>query len=164
MAVIGKHVMEKLILEVKDSKYYSISVDSTPDLCNVDQLTCTLRYVKDGLLVERFVEFIPIYSHTSENLASTVFDFLKKYDIRIEDCRGQSYDNASNMSGRYSGLQARFREYNKYADYVPCACHSLNLVGLKAAECCSSSVNFFFSCSSTIHFFVSIYTQMECST
>ncbi|CAG5030257.1 unnamed protein product [Parnassius apollo] len=58
--------------------------------------------------------------------------------------KGQSYDNASNMSGRYSGLQTRIREINKYADYIPCAGHSLNLVGVKAAECVNAVVKYFY--------------------
>ena len=57
--------------------------------------------------------------------------------------RGQSYDNALNMSGKYTGLQARIHQLNEFAIYVPCAGHSLNLVGVKAAECCLQTVTFF---------------------
>ncbi|GBP54047.1 hypothetical protein EVAR_85350_1 [Eumeta japonica] len=55
------------------------------------------------------------------------------HDIPIKDCRGQSYDNASNMSGKYSGLQTRIKEKCEFATFVPCAGHSLNLVGVHAA-------------------------------
>ncbi|KAL4143648.1 hypothetical protein QTP88_005959 [Uroleucon formosanum] len=43
--------------------------------------------------------------------------------------RGQTYDNAMNMSGQYSGLQARIKEINPLADYILCLAHSLNLIG-----------------------------------
>jgi len=33
-------------------------------------------------------------------------EFLREHDLDIRDCRGQSYDNASAMSGIYNGLQA----------------------------------------------------------
>jgi hypothetical protein len=36
------------------------------------------------------------------------------------------------MPGHYSGLQARLKEKNKYALYVPCAGLSINLVGVEA--------------------------------
>jgi hypothetical protein len=39
------------------------------------------------------------------------------------------------MSGHYSVLQTRLKEQNKYALYVPCAEHSINLVGVKAVDC-----------------------------
>lgn len=71
------------------------------------------------------------------------FNFLKENKIPLSNCRGQSYDNASNMSGRYTGLQARIHELNEFAIYVPCAGHSLNLVGVKSAECCLQSIKFF---------------------
>lgn len=38
------------------------------------------------------------------------------------------------MSGYYTGLQARIKSENNEADYVPCAAHSLNLVGVFAAK------------------------------
>ena len=68
---------------------------------------------------------------------------LSSYGIDIRNCRSQSYDNASNMSGVYSGVQARMRKVNDLAVWVPCAAHSLNLVGASAAECCNHAVNFF---------------------
>ena len=47
--------------------------------------------------------------------------------INFIDCRGQSYDNASNMSGQYNGMQAHFKKVNPLA--IPCAAHSLNFWG-----------------------------------
>lgn len=61
----------------------------------------------------------------------------------LDLCRGQSYDNASNMSGIYKGVQARMTELNPLAVFVPCSAHSLNLVGSAAATCCSNTIAFF---------------------
>ncbi|CAH1171094.1 unnamed protein product [Phaedon cochleariae] len=41
------------------------------------------------------------------------------------------------MSGKYTGLQARIKEKCEFAAFVPCAGHSLNLVGVHAAGCVS---------------------------
>jgi hypothetical protein len=38
--------------------------------------------------------------------------------LPIADCRGQSYDNASNMSGKYNGMQAIIRQQCNLAEYV----------------------------------------------
>lgn len=38
------------------------------------------------------------------------------------------------MSGIYSGVQARIKTIKSLAEYVPCAVHSLNLIGACAAE------------------------------
>ena len=61
------------------------------------------------------------------------------------------------MSGRYSGLQARLKVLNPAAVFVSCAGHSLNLVGVKAAECCAQVVAFF-------DFVRKLYTFFSAST
>ncbi len=86
---------------------------------------------------------IPIFSHGAKNLADTVVDFLNENKISLSNCRGQSDGNTSNMSGRYAGLQARILQLNEFAIYVLCVGHSLNLVGVKVAECCLQTVKFF---------------------
>ena len=80
--------------------------------------------------MERFPTFIPIESHTGEALATTVLKVLNKCDIDIKNLRGQSYNNAANMSGCYNGLQAHICQIIPLAHYIPCATHSLNLVGV----------------------------------
>jgi len=104
IALMGDKVLLAIVNEVLTAKYYSISVDSTPDVSHVDQLTFTVRYVKECDPVERFLQFIPVRSHGAENLADVVIKFLQDNGIPLSDCRGQTYDNASNMAGRYSGV------------------------------------------------------------
>uniref|UniRef100_A0A2S2RAD6 Zinc finger MYM-type protein 1 n=1 Tax=Sipha flava TaxID=143950 RepID=A0A2S2RAD6_9HEMI len=64
-------------------------------------------------------------------------------EIDINLCRGQSYDNASNMSGPCSGMQAIIKAKNPFADFIPCTAHSLNLVGQSTVDCCVKTVSFF---------------------
>ena len=61
--------------------------------------------------------------HTGKELAESLLEFLKAHDIAIADCCGQSYDNASNMSGKYNGMQAIIPQQCNLAKYVPCAAH-----------------------------------------
>ena len=61
----------------------------------------------------------------------------------MKDLRGKSYDNASNISGKYKGRQAIIKERNDQAEYISCVAHSLNLVGKCTAKCCQSAVRFF---------------------
>ena len=93
--------------------------------------------------MERFVKFISTHGHTGHQLADLLFEFIKDNGISLKDLRGQSYDNASNMCGKYKGMQAIIKESNHQAESIPCAAHSLNLVGKCAAECGQSAVRFF---------------------
>ena len=140
---MGKQVLDRIFAEVKSTKYFSVSVDSTPDVSHVDQLTCILRYVLPSGPVERFITFLEMQGHSGHELAENLLSFLAANDIGITDCRDQSYDNASNKSGKYNGMQAIIRQQSKLADFVPCAAHSLNLNGQSAAGCCQLFVGFF---------------------
>ena len=141
--VIATKVLDITISEIKQAKYYSVSVDSTPDITNVDHLTIIFRYVLPDGPAKRFVEFIPTRGHTGHQLADLLFEFIEDNAISLEDLRGQYYDNPSNMSGKYKGIQAIIKERNYQAEYTPCVAHFLNLVGKCAAECCQFVVLFF---------------------
>ena len=91
---------------MKKYKYHSILLDSTPDISNVDQLTLIVCYVFPSGPVEGFMKFLDMEGHSAEKLTKSLLDFLKKNEIDIRDCHSQRYDNASNMSGKYSGSQA----------------------------------------------------------
>lgn len=62
-----------------------------------------LGYVKaNGHPVERFLGFLELASHTGKDMAQQVVSFLvDECGLDFKKCRGQSYDNAANMSGEY---------------------------------------------------------------
>lgn len=43
ISIMGERVLSEIILRIKHSKYYSISLDSTPDKSHIDQLTLVFR-------------------------------------------------------------------------------------------------------------------------
>uniref|UniRef100_A0A8C9YGK0 TTF-type domain-containing protein n=1 Tax=Sander lucioperca TaxID=283035 RepID=A0A8C9YGK0_SANLU len=146
--------------EIREAKYFSVVVDSTPDLSHVDQLTFIFRFVdKKGKVVERFLAFEPIESHTGENLAECVVAMVESLGLELSNCRGQSYDNASNMSGKYNGLQAHLKKRNPLIHYVPCTAHSLNLVGVNTIEASSPEVGNYFTMLQSLYTFCSSSTN-----
>lgn len=62
------------------------------------------------------------------------------------------------MSGLYSGLQARIKLLNPLAKFVPCAAHTLNLVGMNSVSCCTEAV-YFFDLLQNIYNFFSVSTH-----
>lgn len=115
-----------------------------------------IRYIKpNGNSEERFLTFLSSVGHKGEQMEEALIDKFKELDIDIKNCRGQAYDNASNMSGRYNGLQARIKKYSKNANFVPCAAHSLNLIGSNAAEITKEGTRFFYDCQMVYTFFSS---------
>ena len=152
--IMSLKVLTHIITEIKKAKYWGIIVDSTPDVSHVDQLSVIFRYYLNGHVHERFFCFLQIKSHDGKSLITDILDLLERYDIDITNCRGQAYDNASNISGKYSGLQARLKERSELAFYIPCAGHSLNLVGQCIVSECINSINYFGVLQSLYSFFV----------
>lgn len=155
-------IRQKIIDEIKTVKYYSIIVDSSPNISHVDQLSFVIRYVQEnGVPIERFLQFLPNTGHKAIELFDSVTKLLNSYEIEIENCRGQSYDNARNMSGIYSGLQARIKELNPLIEYVPCSAHSLNLVGSCSADSCDDTLTYFSLLQTVYNFFSSSTNRWE---
>lgn len=151
---MARKLKTEILETIRAAKYFSISVDSTPGLAHIDQLTFIIRYVNNtGIPKETFLAFIPNPGHKSEELEVAVVNFIEENGLNLNNCHGQSYDNASNMSGHYSGLQARLKERNPFIDYVPCAAHSLNLIGSCASESCQEATSFFSTLQELYNFF-----------
>lgn len=152
--LLAKEVTNFMTKELETAKYFAIIVDSTPNVSHIDQLTLIIRYVlPNGQPVERFLGFLPIFSHTAESLSHALQNKLEDLMIDINYCRGQSYDNAVNMSGKYNGLQAKIKEKSKSAHFVPCSSHSLNSVGNSAAESYSEAAKYFENVQCLYNFF-----------
>ena len=94
------------------------------------------------MVLARFDKFMPTRGHTGHLLADLLFEFIEDNGISLKDLRGQSYENAFNISGKYKDLQAITKKCSHQAEYIPCVAHSLNLVEKCAAECCHSAVRF----------------------
>ena len=97
----------------------------------------------NGNPIERFFKFVPITSHTGHSLCEVIKSTLcGDMGIGFEDNRMQTFDNASNMAGKYSGVQARVLKINDKEVFIPCMAHSLNLSDTAAAESSTKAVTF----------------------
>jgi hypothetical protein len=73
-------------------------------------MSAVVRFVqiKDGeelRIQEHFLDFIPGKQTSREELTKAILQELRKYNIPLENIRGQAYDNASNLKGKCSGVQ-----------------------------------------------------------
>lgn len=133
--VCAEYLRKKILTERKNAKYYSIIVDAAPDSAHEDQTVFVLRYVhfnleiNEYIIFERLLEFVNCIYKTGEAIAELIRSTLS---IPLKDCRGQCYDNGSNMKGQYKGAPARLLSDTPLALYSPVA--SLNLCGIQAAE------------------------------
>ncbi|KAF0682205.1 zinc finger MYM-type protein 1-like, partial [Aphis craccivora] len=134
--LMSNNIRNKIIDYIKKAKYYTIIMDCTPDISHNEQLSIMVRVVnmydndqsKCPNIDEYFLDFISVSSTTGLNLSNILLENLNKFGINIMDCRGQAYDNGSNMVGKYQGVQSRILNKNPRAFFTACASHNLNLV------------------------------------
>ena len=166
----GEEVTTKIVSGASMSKYFALIADATPDASHKEQTTVILRYVKkeDKLsqfkIYERFVTFLDFNEKTGEQIAQKPIQFLKDRSISIQDCRVQGYNNRANVSGKHKCIQSIIFKINALAIYSPCTCHTLNLCGVNAAECCPDVITFFGSVQKLFNFFSSSPPRWEIQT
>lgn len=145
----SSHVKAAILKEREEGKYYSIIVDATPDSAHIEQTTFILRYLhlnpeeKRYTIYERFLAFVNCNKKTGADIADLIKKTLEEHNIPLDKCRGQGYDNGSNMKGQYEGAQSHILRVSPLAVYSPCGNHSLNLVGVDSAQSCTKAITFF---------------------
>lgn len=165
--ILGETVKKKIISEIKDAKYFSIMLDSTPDIAHEDQVSEILRYVHiddDNRKVEIKEVFLGYFQVNKKDALSLVTEILKKLEednIAINDCRGQAYDNAAVLAGVRAGVQQRILDINPKAVFVNCENHSLNLACVHASEMEPVVVTFFGVVENLFTFFSSSTSRWE---
>ena len=129
-------------MQIRDDvvgRSYSIICDGTTDVSGAEQEAICVRFVDQKREVrEEFLCVIEPPDTCGKTLAAMLKGTLRGYSLEIADARGQTYDGASNMSGKYRGTQAYIKEEQPLALYVHCAAHCANLA--TEAMCAASTV------------------------
>jgi len=136
-------VRDQILDEVEESRFFSLSVDECKDVSKKQQISLTVRYYFRGTIQECFLEFQAAAGLDAETLAKSVILSFNAYGLDLSYLVGQAYDGASVMSGKHKGVQQRLRSEVKYAYYVHCCAHRLNLVLVDACKSVREAREFF---------------------
>ncbi|XP_065684883.1 zinc finger MYM-type protein 1-like [Hydra vulgaris] len=162
--LMGNSILRKIVEITKIAKHFSIIADCTPDVSHYEQLSLTIRVVTFNSIQNKYeiaefiIGFFEASDSTGEGLAKLILTHLEKLGFELKWLRGQGYDNGANMKGVRKGVQNRILEKYPRAFYVPCACHSLNLVVNDAASS-TTETTFFFSIVLELYTFFSGSTK-----
>ncbi len=131
---MAHNILHNLVNEIRSAGAFSIIVDESQDISHQEQVSFCVRFVDDEFRPqELFLGFHSTESTTAENLAKLVIDTMVRLNLPIDMLRGQCYDGASNMAGRYNGVQQIIKDQQPKAIFIHCAAHRMNLATLAAA-------------------------------
>ena len=84
---------DRTIAEVKQTRMFSVMADETADVSN-----------KKNLLLTSAVSTLQrIFERSNAIKEETAYSVRDLSQLTMDNCRGQSYDGAGNMAGRYAG-------------------------------------------------------------
>ncbi|XP_066392140.1 uncharacterized protein [Miscanthus floridulus] len=131
------------MIEIRGRKF-SVLIDESRDVSIKEQMAVILRFVNDkGQVVERFLGLQHVQSCTAIALKEALVDMLSSHNLSISMLRGQGYDGASNMRGKFNGVQKLIRDENPDAFYVHCFAHQLQLVVVAVSTSSADIADFF---------------------
>ncbi|XP_032411152.1 zinc finger MYM-type protein 1-like isoform X1 [Xiphophorus hellerii] len=152
---LAEMVQTEIIKEVKECEVFSVIADETKDLQKKEQMSLVVRYYYNGVIHESFLCFQAAESLNAAGLSAMIISCLEKHGLDYRNnLVGQGYDGASVMSGKHSGVSARIQSNARFAFYVHCNAHCLNLVLVDATKAVPEVVDFF-ALLQQLHNFVS---------
>ncbi|XP_040890423.1 zinc finger MYM-type protein 1-like isoform X2 [Toxotes jaculatrix] len=145
LGCLADMVRTEITEEVKNSEVFSIIADETKDVKKKEQISIVLRYYYSGAIQESFLHFESTEKLDAAGLSEKIIQILENHGLEYKkNLVGQAYDGASVMSGKHSGVQARIRERAKYAFYIHCTAHCLNLVLVDTVKAIPEVEEFFY--------------------
>ncbi|KAJ8874760.1 hypothetical protein PR048_025626 [Dryococelus australis] len=127
--ILGKSVLRSVVCGMKKREHVAIMVDETCDISIHEQVTFCVPSVDENLTTSE--DFVGLYETPNTEGKKTLFAIVKNIlaslDLNIENLRGQCYESASAVSGKFKGLQKFDADLQPKAICVHCAVHSLNL-------------------------------------
>ena len=87
-------------------------MDETQDISTLEQVCICTRYVDESDLYvwEVSVGFHDIIGTTAVELYGILIKTINKLGLDMQNCRGQAYDGAANVSGHVSSSQTLVQE------------------------------------------------------
>ena len=126
LEIIVNTVLREKTEEVGENVLFSIMGDDYTNISNKGQLSLSSCSVKENLEIQEAI--LGFYQLT--NIKSVTFNFP------LDNCRGRTYDGASNMVGKQYSIVTRITAEQPKTPAVYCYGHSLSLPGKQLNSSC----------------------------
>ena len=129
ITLMANEVLRSKLCLIKLSKFFSIMCDEYTDVSNKEQLSFCIRWIDKNICpVEDFLGYYELPNIKSDTIVGVIKeDSLVRFELPMENLRGQTYDGASNMMGKKSGVARQILKEQPKALITHCHGHSLSL-------------------------------------
>ena len=105
LEMMAHQLLRGLLNEIREAKWFSLIADETRDISGTEQFAISIRWVSSDYVVnEDLITLAEVEQTDAATLTSTLKDALIRSGLQLTQCRGQTYDGASNMSGKLAQI------------------------------------------------------------
>ena len=95
---------------IQNGIYYTMMADEVTNASNDEQFVLCLRSVDDDLVPrEDLIGLYRVTNNCVDILISRIRDSLIRINLSMNNCRGQCYDEPSNMAGGKTGVLTQIK-------------------------------------------------------
>jgi hypothetical protein len=106
---LAHSVLRTLNNELLAAKYYAIVMDEASDISGKEQVSVCFRYVLPDLEVhETFMGFYETAATDAGTLFALISDSLVRFNMKLDNCRGQCFDGLPTWQVMCPGFNAEF--------------------------------------------------------
>lgn len=125
--LMANDLLHHPLSEIRLSPWFALIVDEATDITYKEQLCIVIRWLnEDYEIFEEPLGLIQVSKTDSVTLTNAIKDVLIRCMLPLNQCRGQAYDGAANMSGYLNGVAAQIKSCHPAVLHVHCLAHCLN--------------------------------------
>ncbi|TKS80830.1 52 kDa repressor of the inhibitor of the protein kinase [Collichthys lucidus] len=121
-------VREEMLMEVRESRFFSLVTGDLVEFGNEKQLPLFLRFVnQQNVLREEFLDFMLFDGDESELVERLEAQLTDRCGLSMEDCRGQAHKATGTSTTKMKAVALLLLEKYPLALHMPCSHLALNI-------------------------------------
>lgn len=121
-------VREEMLMEVRESRFFSLVTGDLVEFANEKHLPLFLRFVnQQNVLREEFLDFMSFDGDESALVERLEAQLTDRWGLSMEDCRGQAHKATGTSTTKMKAVAVLLMEKYPLALHMPCSHMALNI-------------------------------------
>lgn len=121
-------VREEMLMEVRESRFFSLVTGDLVEFANENHLPLFLRFVnQQNVLREEFLDFVPFDGDEPALVERLEAQLTDRWGLSMEDCRGQAHKATGISTTKMKAVAVLLMEKYPLALHMPCSHMALNI-------------------------------------